>query len=109
MDAALGRRLRQVRETAGVSQEDACGAISVSQATYSRIETGQRIVDGAELVALADRFGVRTGVIVGDVLVRERAQMAARTDGTSSPMDVMREKLFAYLELDHYLADQGVL
>lgn len=31
-----------------------------------------------------------------------------RTDGTASPMATMRERLYAYLELDAYLTDQGI-
>ena len=59
-------------------------------------------------MALADLFGVRAAAINGLAQVRERARFAARTDGTSSSMVAMRERLYAYLELDAYLTDQGV-
>lgn len=104
----LGLRLREVRETAGVSQDEARKAIDVSQATYSRVESGDRSLTGDELVLLADRFGVRAAAITGVALVREQARYAARTDGTSSGMEAMREKLYAYLELDCYLSNQGI-
>lgn len=105
---ALARRLREMRDAAGVSQEDARKAIEVSQPTYSRIELGQRTLKGDELVLLADLFGVRASAITGVTQLRERARYAARTDGSSSAMETMREKLYAYLELDSYLADQGI-
>jgi transcriptional regulator with XRE-family HTH domain len=105
---ALGLRVREAREAAGVSQEDAAAAAGVSQPTYSRIEQGRRPLKGGELVALADRFGIRAATITGLTEVRERARCAARTDGTASPMAAMRDKLYAYLELDGYLTDQGI-
>lgn len=106
---ALGRRLREVREAAGVSQDAARATIAVSQPTYSRIEAGQRILKGDELVALADLFGVRAASIVGEARLRERAQYAARTDGSQPEMTAMRVRLYAYLELDSYLTSQGIV
>ena len=104
----LGRRVREAREAAGVSQDAARKAIDVSQPTYSRIESGDRPLKGDELVQLADCFGVRAAAITGLAEVRERARFAARTDGGSSPMAAMRERLYAYLELDAYLTSQGI-
>ena len=104
----LGRRVRETREAVGVSQDEACLAIGVSQPTYSRIEAGGRALKGDELVQLADCFGVRAAAIAGLADVRERARFVARTDGGSSSMETMRERLYAYLELDSYLASQGV-
>ncbi|MEX2289500.1 MAG: helix-turn-helix transcriptional regulator [Mycobacteriales bacterium] len=105
---ALGRRLREVREAARVSQHDAADAIEVSQPTYSRIEQGQRPLKGDEIVVLADLLGVRAAAITAGAQIRRRARIAARTDGTASPMAAMRERLYAYLELDEYLTEQGV-
>jgi len=104
----LGRRVREAREAAGASQDDAAEAIAVSQPTYYRIESGARPLKGDELIQLADFFGIRAAAITGLAEVRERARFAARTDGGSSPMATMRERLYAYLELDTYLTSQGI-
>jgi transcriptional regulator with XRE-family HTH domain len=48
----LGRRAREAREAAGISQDTARKAIDVSQPTYSRIENGDRPLKGDELVQL---------------------------------------------------------
>lgn len=104
----LGRRLREARDAAGISQETACRAIGVSQPTYFRIESGERPLKGDELVQLADCFGIRGAAITGLPEVRERARFAARTDGELAPMIAMRERLYAYLELDSYLTSQGI-
>ena len=105
---SMGQRIRAAREAAGVSQEEARLAIGVSQPTYSRLEAGTRTVAGDELVALADRFGVRASTIAGLADVEARVRYAARTDGSTPTMAAMRERLCAYLELDAYLTDQGV-
>lgn len=123
----LAARVREAREAAGISQDQARKAIDVSQPTYSRIESGDRALRGDELVQLADCFGVRAAAITGLADVRERARFAARTeggparteggpaftdgaraDGNPAPMAAMRERLYAYLELDSYLTDQGI-
>lgn len=106
--AGLGRRVREVRELAKVSQGDAAAAIGVSQPTYSRIETGDRPLKGYELVQLADRFGVRAGAISGLAPVASRARYVARTDGSATSMNSMRDRLYSYLELDAFLTDQGI-
>lgn len=105
---ALGHRVQQARDAAKLSQTQAGKVIGLSQPTYSRIETGDRPLKGYELVQLADRFGVRAASIAGLGPVQARARYAARTDGSGASMDTMREKLYAYLELDAYLTDQGI-
>ncbi len=104
----LGRRLRLARQAAGVSQEEAQLAIGVSQPTYSRIESGTRELRADELILLADRFGIRTAALIGLEDVRSRAKTAARTNDPNSAMVAMQERLYAYLELDQYLTDQGI-
>lgn len=105
---ALGSRLREVRESRNVTQEEACDAIGVSQPTYSRIESGERPLKGDELIILADRIGVRVSSLTGYLEAEELAKFAARSDGSMATMDVLKSKLLAYLELDSYLADQGI-
>lgn len=104
----LGRRLREARDAAGVPQEQAGAVIGVSQPTYGRIEGGERPLKGDELVLLADLFKIRAARITGVVALADRVRYAARTDGSQPQMAAMREKLHAYLELDAYLADQGI-
>lgn len=107
--ALVGERLRELRDAAGdISQQDAADALGLSQATYSRIESGDRALKGAELVVLADLIGVRAAAITGVSHLRQHARMAARTDGTEPQTTKMRDQLYAYLELDSYLTGQGV-
>lgn len=105
---ALGARLRAVRETAEVSQEEASAAIDVSPPTYAHIEAGTRPLKGDELIALADCLGVRVGAITGALTRGDGLPRAARIERTSPPTAAMAEKLRFYLELDAYLADQAI-
>jgi transcriptional regulator with XRE-family HTH domain len=105
---ALGRRIREVREARAISQATAAEALEISQPTYSRVESGERPLAGDELVILADLFGVRAATVTGLPALRRRARYAARTDGSPAAMTTMREKLYAYLELDAYLTSQGI-
>ncbi len=104
----LGQRIRDVRELAGVPQVTAAAALDISQPTYSRIESGERPPAGDELVILADLFGVRAAALVGLPALRDRARYVARTDGSPAAMTTMRDRLYAYLELDAYLTSQGI-
>jgi len=107
-DTALNRRIRVVRERVSVSQEAAATALAVSQPTYSRIEDGTRPLKGAELIQLADAFGVRVGAITGLAQIGQQTRFAARTDGTEADMAALRDHLYAYFELDSYLESQGL-
>jgi transcriptional regulator with XRE-family HTH domain len=106
--AALGQRIRELREAREISQSTAATALEISQSTYSRIESGERPLAGDELVILADLFGVRAAAVTGLPAIRRRARFVARTGGSPSAMTTMREKLYAYLELDAYLTSQGI-
>lgn len=105
--APLHHRIRSVRARAGVSQEAAAAALGISQPTYSRIEDGSRHIKGDELIRLADACGVRVGAITGLAEVAGRTRLAARTDGGEADMASLRDHLYAYFELDAFLAEQG--
>jgi transcriptional regulator with XRE-family HTH domain len=105
--APLHERIQAVRSRLRISQADAGQALGMSQPTYSRVEDGSRPLKGSELVRLADAFGVRVAAITGIADVSDRARYAARTDGSQAGMVKMRDHLYAYLELDAYLTEQG--
>lgn len=100
-------RLRAVRERVHVSQTAAGSAIGLSQPTYSRIEDGERPLKADDLLLLAEAFGVRASAITGLAEVGERTRYAARTDGSEADMTTLRDHLYAYFELDGFLARRG--
>lgn len=104
----IANALKRLRERADISQEKLADLAGISQPTYSRIEGNARGLKGGEAIRLADALGVRLGAILGAVDIESRAVCAGRTDGGPSGMETMRERLFAYLELDDYLEAQGI-
>ncbi len=60
----IGRRLRLLRESANIRQEDAAGAIGLSRPTLVSIEKGIRRVRIQELQTLASHYGVSVNAIL---------------------------------------------
>lgn len=56
--AAFARRLREAREEAGLSQEQAARRLGRGQSFVSKCESGERRVDVVELKAFAKVYGV---------------------------------------------------
>lgn len=56
-DAALGRRLKELRGQAKMSQVDVAAAVGKSRGHISAIETGKRPIGRETLMALADLYG----------------------------------------------------
>ena len=53
----LAEQLRRAREACDLTQREVARRLSIPQSTISEIETGQRRLDMAELIALADLYG----------------------------------------------------
>src|SRR5262249_2605241 len=60
----VGRRIDELRGERGVSQRRTAGAIGVDPSALSRIESGQRGLAVAELVAISQFFGVPTEAVL---------------------------------------------
>jgi hypothetical protein len=58
----LGRRLRQLRENAGLTREEAGGAIRGSGTKVTRLESGRLSFRPRDVADLLDRYGVSGGV-----------------------------------------------
>jgi transcriptional regulator with XRE-family HTH domain len=54
----LGRELRRLRESAGLSRDDAAAVLECGASKISKIETGKATMRPAEVKALLDRYGV---------------------------------------------------
>lgn len=98
--ARVGAGVEECRTAAGVSVEQAAAAADLDLAEYRRVEAGERLLNGAELVCLADLFGVRAGVILGPRNPETLHLHHGPGDGLS---DAAVKHLEAYHELDQYL------
>lgn len=64
---ALGRRLRQIREYLGLSQQYVTAATGISRSAISEIERGNRKVDSLELRKFARAYQTSVGRLLGDL------------------------------------------
>lgn len=95
-----------MREEVRLSQESAAVAAGTPQATYARVEAGERALKGPELVQLADRLNMRASAVVG--LPEPRlAQLHHSAPRTQANAPLFRA-LHAVLELDAYLTGQDI-
>jgi len=92
--------------SAGFSQRALADQTGISQSTLSRILAGERVAKMPEIILLANALGCTVGQLTGTSL-SQRVQCAARaSDGAS--IDIMRQRLVQFMELDAYLEDQGI-
>lgn len=107
MVSDMGAAIESARSAAGLSQRALADQTSISQATLNRILTGERTAKMTEIIEIADATGCTVAQLTGNA-VANRVQCAARaTNG--SDMAKMRQRLLHFIELDAYLADQGIL
>lgn len=107
MTSETGARVRRARTAAGLSQRSLSEETGISQPTLSRIISGDRVAKLPELIAIAWATGHTIAQLTGAETVADRVQCSARAAGDCG-MDVMREKLLHFLELNDYLDDQAI-
>jgi transcriptional regulator with XRE-family HTH domain len=73
---ALGRRLRHLRERAGLSQRDVADELGLYRPAVTLIEAGLQRVDALRLVGLARLYGTTPDDVLG-FLVDERGREGA--------------------------------
>ena len=59
------RRLRDLREDRDLNQQAVAAVLHVSQATYSRYESGALDIPSAALITLAQFYGTSTDYLLG--------------------------------------------
>lgn len=63
-DKKLGMRIKQIREHAGLSQDDLAKHLGLSRVTVSQIESGHRKVNASEMTTLARLFNVTADILL---------------------------------------------
>lgn len=64
---AIAQRIRESREYLGLSQADVAGVLGIARPAVTRIESGDRNVESAELDQLARLFGCSADYLLGHV------------------------------------------
>ncbi|MEU5905360.1 helix-turn-helix transcriptional regulator [Micromonospora sp. NPDC047467] len=103
----VGLSIERARTAADLSQRALAERTGISQATLSRIISGDRAAKMPEIVAIAWATGHTVAQLTGAQTVADRAQYAARATNGSG-MDEMRRALLHFLELDDYLDEQAI-
>lgn len=55
---AFGKRLRELRDKAGLTQDELAGQVKMEQSSIARLERGEREPGWATVLRLADALGV---------------------------------------------------
>lgn len=61
----LGKRLKELRKSYGLTQEKLADALNISRVNYTRYETDKARPDYETLILLADFFDVTTDYLLG--------------------------------------------
>jgi len=83
----LGRRLKQAREAAGYTQEQAAELLGLSRPTVADIEAGRRRVDTVLLRKLATLYGKAPGELLGPAREVSRTRQAQVRDTLLKELD----------------------
>jgi len=60
----LGRKIKQLREQVGLSQEDLAERLKISRVSVSQIETGQRKISAKETACFAKFFNITSDILL---------------------------------------------
>lgn len=63
-DSALGRKVRELRRSRGMTQKELATAVGVTGAQLHRYETGATRVAASRMIAIAEALGVRPDVLL---------------------------------------------
>lgn len=63
----VGERIRQLRTTVGLTQQQLADAIGMSRVSITNLETGRQNIPLDRLGHIADALGVPAGALVGEV------------------------------------------
>jgi len=69
---ALGRRLRELRQTTGLSQEKFAAKAGLDRTYYAGIERGERNPSVKQLAKIAAALAVRIGILFDEPTAEQR-------------------------------------
>lgn len=90
---SLGERIQLLRRKQGLSQEELGERLGVSRQAVSKWETGQTLPDTANLLALAQLFGVSVDELAAEKQGRAEPEVAPAPPSASSQTAMRRRRL----------------
>jgi transcriptional regulator with XRE-family HTH domain len=114
MSISIGKRVKIFREKLGMTQPQASERAGISQATWSRIETEQKIPTAGEILGLSWALGIPYDTVLGKSPMRDRLTFAARSSAATTASDEeliteIREEMIFLAEFASELAGSGYL
>lgn len=106
---AIASRIRRLRDTTDLDQRSAAELAGLSQATWSRIESGERLPKLGEVVGIAAALGCLTSTILGDGDIGGRLTTAMRKSDDSADANDVAEDLEFLLETEAELHAAGYI
>jgi transcriptional regulator with XRE-family HTH domain len=89
----VGERMKALRETHGLTQEQFGEIIGLDETAVSKIEHGKRGLAAAELAQICEHFGIRSDEVLFGDATRPRAGVLLRADaGADAERAVERAK-----------------
>lgn len=104
-DAALGRKLRELRRQRGLTQKELAGSVGITGAQLHRYEVGATRVAASRLIAMAEALGVRPDVLL-DAAAPDIPQVAA---GETSAEDDLVELINLFSAIADPRGRQAIL
>jgi transcriptional regulator with XRE-family HTH domain len=106
--SAVGARIRELRERAGVQSKDLAERLGINPSAMSNIESGKRGVKTQELAVIADALSVSPLAILDEESLLSRLPIAPRTDAGVAVENTALDRLIALTELHEVLAQGGI-
>lgn len=107
--AEIASRIRRLREAVQLDQRSAAELAGMSQATWSRIESGERDPKLGEVVGIAAALGCLTTTVLGDGEMSDRLVTAMRKSSNEVDATGVAENLQFLLEAEAELHAAGYI
>ena len=107
MSEVIGKKLKQLRKSKGMTQEDVADKVNITRSTISNYEIGRRTPHLKDLSALAgvfgvglDYFGVSPKDEAFDLIARAKEIFESTDVPRETKESLYREMMKLYLELE---------
>ena len=108
---SLGQRIKQIRESIGMSQQTLAEKLGVSRPSISQIENGGRKVCAEEIKSLAEIFNLSTDALLNpdkepQVMIRESGEVYRAETKNQIRIDVPQKNLQKFKEVLLYILNK---
>lgn len=107
MSEVIGKKLKQLRKSRGMTQEQVAEKVDITRSTISNYEIGRRTPHLKDLSALAEVFGVGLDYFgispkdeAFDLISRAREIFECKTVSRQTKESLYKEMMRLYLELE---------